>query len=110
MNESFNKERWEPGERAWFEYHCLESPESSDAEAWYRSHQEVEVLSGPGGELEASEGMTFEERGQEGVPHVYRVRFPDGLEWDAWEDELHTDKAGWYRPDPPKRTAAAGVA
>ncbi len=29
------------GDVVWFEYHCWESPESSDAEIWYRSHQKV---------------------------------------------------------------------
>lgn len=33
-----------PGTVKWFEYHCWESPESSDAEVWYRSHCEVSVI------------------------------------------------------------------
>lgn len=32
------------GKRMWFEYHCLESDSSCDAELWYRSHQQVNVL------------------------------------------------------------------
>ena len=27
------------GKTFWFEYNCYESPESCDAEIWYRSHQ-----------------------------------------------------------------------
>lgn len=95
------KERWNPGETAHYEYHCLESPESSDAHLWYRSHQPVTVLHRNEGEPEA-EHMTKEERGEEGIPWTYRVRFRDGHEGDAWEDELMTHPRHWYRPDPPK--------
>jgi amidophosphoribosyltransferase len=30
------------------------------------------------------------------------VRFPDGLEWTVFEDELSTTRESWYRPDPPR--------
>ena len=93
------KESWSPGERAHFEYHCLESPDSSDAEIWYRSHQQVTVLKEE--ESDAWEGSTFEERGEEGQPKLYQVRFDDGLEWSVFEDELMTTPAGFYQPDPP---------
>lgn len=101
------RESWEPGETAHYEYHCLESPESSDAHLWRRSHQPVTVLHRNEGEPGA-EKMTKTERGEEGIPFTYRVRFPDGHEGDAWEDELMTHPRHWYRPDPP-RTAARNV-
>jgi len=28
------------------------------------------------------------ERGENSMIRVYTIRFPDGLEWDAFEDEL----------------------
>lgn len=94
-----NKEKWLPGEVASFEYHCLESDDSSDAAMWHHSHQNCTVLS-----LTSAEGdwpgSTFNERGEEGMPHVYRVRFADGFEYDAFEDELMTGPAFFYRPDP----------
>lgn len=102
------KEEWKPGETAHYEYHCLESPESSDAHLWARSHQPVTVMhrhpSEPG-----YEDSTRAERASEGAPHVYRVKFGDGHEGDAWEDELMTHPKHWFRPDPPAhiRTTAA---
>jgi uncharacterized protein YgiM (DUF1202 family) len=84
------KDQWQPGETAHFEYHCLQSPESSDAEAWYRSHQPVTVL-----HEEDTDGRDFGgtllERSEEGLPKSYKVRFPDGHEHSAFEDELLTD-------------------
>ena len=93
------RERWAPGETAWFEYHCWESPESNDAPAWYRSHQRVTVLS-----LQENDGagMTRAERDDAATPFTYTVRFPDGLEWCAIEDELSDTQEDWYRPDPPR--------
>lgn len=81
----------------WFEYHCLESHTSGDAQAWYRSHQQVTVLSisTPGG------GDTSLQRGENGEPRVYRCQFADGLQWDIFEDELLNSPAEFYRPDPP---------
>lgn len=93
------KEAWQTGEKAWFEYHCLESPESSDAEAWYHSHQRCIVLAEE--PSDAWEGSTFKERGEEGQPKLYRVRFNDGIEWAVFEDELMTDPGGFYQPHPP---------
>ncbi len=99
-----HKEHWHPGEEAWFEYHCLESNKSNDAELWHRSHQEVTVLGVEGPpNAEPWEGTTWHERADAAMPKTYRVRFPDGHEGAAWEDELMTDRAGFYRPDPPRR-------
>lgn len=90
---------FKPGDTAWFEYHCWESPESADAQAWYRSHQKVTVLSVQEND---SAGMTRLERNEAGMPYTYTVRFGDGLEWCAFEDELSTTSNVWYRPDPPQ--------
>ena len=90
---------WATGSRVWFEYHCLESDRSSDAQAWYHSHQQVEVLG-----LSDCEQVSFataEERAYEAMVLVYRVRFDDGLEWDVFENELLTDPNQFERDDPP---------
>lgn len=96
---AYRQETWLPGEVAWFEYHCNESNESPDAPAWYRSHQQVTVLN-----LEEPGSGSFSsaaERGEAGDPVTYRVRFADGLEWSAFEDELFTSQEGFHRPSPP---------
>lgn len=100
-NES-NRERWAVGETAWFEYHCNESPESPDAPAWYRSHQQVTVVAGP--ECNDGAGLSRAERDECGQPFTYTVRFSDGLEWCAFEDELSESRDYWERPDPPPGT------
>ena len=100
-----HKERWLPGEKAWFEYRCLESDESGDAPAWLHSHQQVEVLSDR--DCEGREaGLSFLERDEEGWPDSYRIRFSDGLEWDAYEDELLTSKRFFEREDPPRENGS----
>ena len=88
------------GKTFWFEYHCWESPKSGDAEVWYHSHQQVEVLGFA--ECEPASFITFEERGEAGAQLVYRVRFKDGLEWDVFEDELLDSPEEFSRPDPGK--------
>ena len=102
------KEEWQSGEQPHFEYHCLESDESGDAPLWHRSHQQVQVLHR--NEPEKGTPATFSERGEEGMPHTYRVRFGDGHEGDVFEDELVTHPRHFYRPDPPPmpKQAAAG--
>lgn len=99
----------QPGDQCLFEYRCFESHESEDADLWYRSHQPVTVVgtSVPG----AAGANTIEERGNVGEPRYYRVRFADGSEYDAWEDELKDSPAEFDRPDPPgQRTAATALA
>lgn len=94
------REQWGEGERAWFEYHCDESPDSDHAEWWYRSHQEVTIL-----EEAASDGWdisSYEERQEAGTPKVYTVLWEDGFSGDVFEDELLLTPAGFDRPDPPK--------
>ncbi len=107
----------EPGTRLWFEYHCWESPASCDAEIWYRSHQQVDVL-GLSSDCEdcrlqfelSSEDceacafqLTKGERGEAGVPLTYLVRFDDGFEYTAFEDELLESPTQFSRSDPPPR-------
>jgi hypothetical protein len=87
------------GKEFWFEYHCFESPASADAEVWYRSHQKVLVL-----KIETEGGGdTPLERGENGEPRTYRVRFSDGFEYDVFEDELLNSPDDFERPDPPKK-------
>lgn len=74
--------------KPWFEYHCHEGHDSGDAEAWYRSHQRVEIVR-PLSDDETDAPM-------------FRVRFADGHEHDVFEDELVGSPANFYRPDPPK--------
>ena len=97
------EEEWRPGEEAWFEYHCTESPDSCDANLWYHSHQRVTVVGREqaDGWHKGWDGSTMRERGEAGAPRAYRVRFRDGLEHTAGEDELMTSRRGFYRPDPP---------
>lgn len=86
------------GSRHWFEYHCNESHDSPDAKVWYHSHQQVTVI---GLDCEVL-CKTREERDESGHPLVYKVRFDDGLEWGAFEDELLDNPSDFCRPAPPK--------
>lgn len=88
-----HRERWNPNDKAWFEYHCLQCHCSQDAQAWYRSHQQVTVLYRYGpedcdGSALQDEGVLAPERAEDGAPVVYRARFADGHEHDVCEDEL----------------------
>ncbi len=65
--------------RRWFEYHCYESEDSSDAIAWHHTHQKIIILR----KLEDSEVIGSGEK-----IRMYRVRFPDNIEWDVFDDEL----------------------
>lgn len=94
------QETWLPGEVAWFEYHCNEATDSPDAPAWFRSHQKATVVTVE--RPDPAAGYTAAERAEGGVPLTYRVRFEDGLEWSAFEDELFTSREGFYRPEPPR--------
>lgn len=87
------------GGRYWFEYHCNESHQSSDARVWYHSHQMCVVL-----KLAASDDPAFtdfEERADNANQLLYRVQFDDGLEWSVFEDELMDSRDHFCRPDPP---------
>lgn len=67
----------------WFEYHCLESEKSSDAELWHRTHQQVAVL-----------GLS----GSEETP-VLSIQFMDGFKGECWIDELVKSPEQFTRPD-----------
>jgi hypothetical protein len=89
------------GSVCFYEYHCLESANSSDAQLWYRSHQRVTVL-GLDPDSDVPDIPTKAERADEGQPLVYRVRFADGHEGSVFEDELLDSETEYTRPDPPK--------
>lgn len=102
--EDIHREQWQPGEVAFFEYHCYEGHDSADAQAWYHSHQQVTVLEecylGTPDSPRTAGIVTASERSDAAWPVCYEVRFADGLTWTAFEDELLT-RPYYERPDPP---------
>lgn len=79
-------ERWNSGEQAVFDYSLPNDPTSEiAARLHHRTGQIVTVL----GEAE-HDGTepTFVERADAGAPIVYTIRFPDGHEDTAFEDEV----------------------
>jgi hypothetical protein len=107
----FQKNQWASGELAHFEYHCNRAHNSADAELWYRDHQIVTVL-GDADSDRVEELDTLEKRGEAGMPLCYRVRFADGFEGCAVEDELFTSQGGFDSAlgPPPAHEIAAGRA
>ena len=90
---------WRKNETAYFEYHCNMSHDSCDAELWYRSHRPVMILKLE----EKGYGSTCMSRCQNGQPRCYTVRFEDGFEGFANEDELYVDPSFFnkeYSPPP----------
>ena len=87
------------GTQKLFEYHCLEDPSSSDAEAWYRSHQSVSIM----------HQLTDVDEEDAGGP-MYHVRFPDGHEHDVFHHELVDRPSQYIRPDPPTSEEATQMA
>lgn len=84
----------------WFEYHCYESHNSTDAELWYRSHQKIVVLE----IVENGGGDSYLERTENGEPRVYKIKFlEDGFIGHAFEDEILHTKEDFERPEPEKR-------
>lgn len=86
------RERWHPGDHAFFEYHCHQGHDSSDAQLWYRSHQPVTVIrevdsDGDWGNQNA--------RADAGTPRGYEVQFEDGETGHVMEDELTVDPKHW---------------
>ena len=61
-----------------FTYKCYEGHDSTDAELWCRTDQEVEIVSelGP------------DECDREEVGRMYEIRFADGFTGHAFSDEL----------------------
>lgn len=97
------REEWLLGEPAWFEYHCYESHDSADAELWYHSHQRVIVVGRADCDAWDTGLAPYTERQDAGMPRCYEIRFPDGFQYTATEDELFTLPQFFYRPDPPER-------
>jgi len=73
--------------RRWFEYHCYEGEDSSDAELWHHTHQQVTILNKITNIDEADVGR------------MYRVRFNNGFEYDVCDDELVSSPSEFERPD-----------
>ena len=92
------------GKTFWFEYHCYESPESCDAEIWYRSHQKVKVIGVSEWSYDDKEW-----RQEDGNPRVYLVEWEDGFQYDVFEDELMESPNEFYRPSPPKRNIQESI-
>lgn len=86
-----NKTYWARGETAWFEYHCEQSHTSSDAELWYHSKEPVEII----GISDRGVGRTMLDRIEYNIPRFYKIRFADGFEGVAFEDELYTSQK-WF--------------
>jgi hypothetical protein len=110
-NEYGQKNRWMPGETAFFEYQCSREHGSNDAELWYRSHQPVTVIDDseklyvPAPDLD-----TLKKRREAGQPRCYGVRFKDGFEGHARESELYVSPDFFwpeYGPPPQAEIAAA---
>jgi hypothetical protein len=98
VSEEGNRQHWQEGEAAFFEYHCNRAHDSSDADLWYRSHQAVTVL-GMSDEVEEDAiGWLVEERLGAGMPLAWSVRFADGHEGTAMDDELYVS-ASHFVPD-----------
>ena len=77
------------GQFKWFEYHCYEGEDSSDAPAWHHTHQNALVVRELG-----SDEVDIQEVGR-----MYEVVFEDGLRWSVFEDELLTGPEENERPD-----------
>lgn len=82
--------KWQPGDIAHFEYHCNQSPNSPDYYLWRATQQPVKVTGLADCDDFSDEMPTYNERGDEGVPLVYKIQLPSGESGTAFEDELHT--------------------
>ena len=83
----------EKGKAYFFEYHCTESEKSCDAELWHHTHQKVTILRRLKNKVEVDES----------IGRMYRVKFPDGFEYDVLEEELldsprQYTRAAYYSP------------
>ena len=76
--------------RRYFEYHCYEGEDSSDAELWHHTHQQVEVI---------RKLRNIEEVDEADYGRMYEVKFPDGLIYNVCDDELVKSPTDYYRPD-----------
>ena len=76
--------------RRWFEYHCWEDEQSSDANLWHHTHQKVTVLR----KLPDSESI-----GNGETIKMYRIKFLDNFEADVFGDELVKSPQDFERPN-----------
>lgn len=91
------------GTKCFFEYHCEESHDSSDAELWYRSRQQVIILECVNPEhYEAGVPLWYRIE-ENGAPLAYDVLFADGFQGTAMEDELLLSEADYDRGNPLKK-------
>lgn len=84
-----NQDSWTPNSTAWFESHAADGLR-------FRSHQQIVVVS-----VEPAPSWmpsTFGQRGEDGCPLKYRVRFPDGFQAVVFEDELLVHPRFFYCP------------
>ena len=78
------------GNDYFYEYHCLESHDSSDAELWYRSHNKIKIIG-----YSKNQGLMEDE------PTTLDIQFEDGYIGSAWEDEILSSEDKYTRPDSP---------
>ena len=96
------------GQECFFEYHCWESDSSNDTDLWHRSHQKV-IITGiaPNDAYMPDSDVvpvpSLDERYDSAVLISYTIRFMDGYEGVAVEDELLDSANEYSRPDPPRR-------
>ena len=76
--------------RRWFEYHCYEGEDSSDAKLWHHTHQAVKII---------RKLRNIEEVDEADVGRMYKVIFADGFEAHVTDDELVKSPSDFYRPD-----------
>lgn len=83
------RDRWEPGTQAVFTYSLAPDPTSEvSARLAHRSGTPVTVLAEQDPDGVRAELPTLRERADAAALLTYRVRFADGHEDDAFEDEL----------------------
>lgn len=83
------REQWKPGDTARFDYSLAFDPKSEVCAALHhRSGQTVTIVAENDSDDVRSELATLAERAESGELITYEIRFPDGFEHDAFEDEL----------------------
>lgn len=73
--------------RRYFEYHCYEGEDSTDAELWHHTHQQVIILN------------KLDNPDEFDVGRMYLIRFPDSFEHEVFDDELLKGPSDYYRPN-----------
>lgn len=95
-------ELWKPNEQAVFDYSLDPDDPSSEIARLigHRTGQIVTVLDEQDPDRNRAEFPTFAERGEAGAVVCYRIRFPDGLTYTAFEDELLDLDQPYIEEDP----------